>query len=77
VIPTFAQTTGDFDITIDPDTLEITVTIDTGSINTSNNTTGTIDTITYTGTEFEQALAWMYDNGLTIYDNEIEYRPDD
>ncbi len=77
VVPTFAQTTGDFDITIDPDTLEITVTIDTGNINTSNNTTGIIDTISYTGTEFEQALAWMYDNGLTMYDNEIEYRPDD
>lgn len=76
-MPTFAQTTGDFDITINPDTLEITVTIDTGSIDTGNNTTGTIDIITYTGTEFEQALAWMYDNGLTMYNNEIEYRPDD
>lgn len=31
----------------------------------------------YTGTEFQQALARMYDNGLTIYNDEIEYRPND
>lgn len=70
-----AQTTGDFEITINPDTLEITVSL-------SGATTGTIQTGTIinppvTGTEFEQALRWMYANGLTMYDNENDYRPED
>ena len=43
----------------------------------TGTTTGNIITPPITGTEFEQALAWMYSNGLTMYDNEIEYRPDD
>ncbi|MEI7557366.1 MAG: hypothetical protein WCJ45_00470 [bacterium] len=33
--------------------------------------------MTYTGTEFEQALSWMYENGLTKYENEKDYRADD
>ena len=65
-----AQNTWDFEIIIDPDTLEI-------SISMTGTTTGNIITPPITGTEFEQALAWMYSNGLTMYDNEIEYRPDD
>jgi len=66
--------TEDFQITIDPDTLEINILM-TGSTGTA--TTGTmIDTVT-TGTEFQQALAWMYANGLTMYNNETDYRPDD
>lgn len=32
---------------------------------------------TTTGTEFQQALAWMYANGLTMYNNESDYRPND
>ncbi len=66
--------TGDFQIVIDPDTLEIQI------IMTGTHTGETITPIpdaTYTGTEFEQALARMYDHGLTMYDNEIEYRPED
>ncbi|MEI8008496.1 MAG: hypothetical protein WCI00_03600 [bacterium] len=51
----------------------------TGTTNTGVITTGTttIPTILYTGTEFEQALAWMYDNGLTKYNNENDYRAND
>jgi len=52
--------------------------ISTGTINTGTNTgTTTMPTIIYTGTEFEQALAWMYDNGLTKYNNESDYRAND
>lgn len=40
-------------------------------------TTGITTGIIATGTEFEQALAWMYANGLTMYDNETAYRPND
>lgn len=59
----------------------------TGNIDTGGTSTGTIihtgentwyiSTIVYTGTEFEQALAWMYDNWLTKYNNEVDYRPND
>jgi hypothetical protein len=31
----------------------------------------------YDEAEFEKALAWMYANGLTKYNNTDEYRPDD
>ena len=52
--------------------------INTGVINTGTNTgTVVIPTTLYTGTEFEQALAWMYDNGLTKYNNERDFRADD
>ena len=81
--------TGDFSIIIDPTTKQITVTMNTWTITTGTNTTGTTTTgnITTTGTtaiattttwtEFQQALAWMYANGLTMYNNETSYRPDD
>ncbi len=58
----------------------------TWSTTTWSTSTGTIEdvwsgtaenTATYTGTEFQQALAWMYDNGLTMYDNEENFRPED
>lgn len=61
-------------------------TITTGVITTwtvttwTTTNTGTIvipTTPTYTGTEFQQALAWMYANGLTKYNNETGYRADD
>jgi len=89
---TKAETTGDFQIVIDPVTHVITVTtsgattttgsISTGSVTTGATTTGATTTSTEilsttTGTEFQQALAWMYSNGLTKYDNETEYRPED
>jgi len=69
--------TEDFEIKINPNTLEIQILM-TWATNTGNTTTGSamINTTT-TGTEFQQALAWMYANGLTMYNNEIEYRPDD
>lgn len=78
--------TDNFTIAVDPVTKQITVTttgITTtgGSITTgAENTTGTIQDTgadLSTGTEFEKALAWMYANGLTKYDNATEYRPDD
>ena len=77
-----AQSTGDFEITIDPDTLEISITMTgatTGDVSTGDiiTTTGEIITPPVTGTEFEQALAWMYANGLTMYNNETDYRPED
>lgn len=84
-----AETTGDFQIVIDPITKKITIVTATGVTNTgtvntggtinTGTATGTIDiaTPTYTGTEFEQALAWMYENGLTKYNNEADYRAND
>jgi len=77
-----AETTGDFQIVIDPVTKIITITgtVNTWTIiNTGTNTGADTPPTppTYTGTEFQQALGWMYDNGLTRYDNEIDYRPDD
>lgn len=93
VFPAKAETTGNFQIIIDPVTKKIIIVTNTGS-----TTTGTVDTWTvntwimntgtnsgtvitttpiYTGTEFQQALAWMYANGLTKYSNEIEYRAND
>ena len=88
-----AETTGNFQIIIDPITKKISINTGTGTSNTWTITTGTISTgttigtgttgnvntttTTYTGTEFQQALNWMYDNELTKYDNEIDYRPDD
>lgn len=82
--PSKAETTGDFQIVIDPITKKITILTDTGSMNTGTENTGTVDTGTivvplpiYTGTEFQQALAWMYANGLTKYSDEGEYRPSD
>ncbi len=95
VFPTKAETTGNFEIIIDPVTKKITIvtntgTATTGAVNTWIVTTGTITTtgttnITgtintgkiYTGTEFEQALAWMYDKGLTKYNNKTDYRAND
>jgi len=87
---TKAETSGDFQIIIDPITHQINVVINTGSANTGttitgNTETGTIATNTnttgtnnvFTGTEFQQALARMYANGLTKYSDENEYRPDD
>ncbi len=75
------QTTEDFEIQIDPETLEINIIMTgstTGDIYTGNIiTTGNIINPPVTGTEFEQALRWMYANGLTMYDNENEYRPED
>ncbi len=32
---------------------------------------------TWTSDEFHEALAWMYINWLTMYDNDIDYRPND
>lgn len=80
--PSKAETTGDFQIVIDPITKKIIILTDTGSMNTGTENTGTVDTGTvplpiYTGTEFQQALAWMYANGLTKYSDEGEYRPSD
>lgn len=80
--PSKAETTGDFQIVIDPITKKIIILTDTGSMNTGTENTGTVDTgtvplPTYTGTEFQQALAWMYANGLTKYSDEGEYRPSD
>ncbi|MDD3049388.1 MAG: hypothetical protein PHQ89_05410 [Bacilli bacterium] len=50
----------------------------TGDVTTGDIiTTGKIITPPVTGTEFEQALAWMYANGLTMYNNETDYRPED
>lgn len=76
-----AQSTGDFEITIDPDTLEISIIMTgetTDDVTTGDIiTTGEIITPPVTGTEFEQALAWMYANGLTMYNNETDYRPED
>ncbi|MCX6823760.1 MAG: S-layer homology domain-containing protein [candidate division SR1 bacterium] len=69
--------------------LVISVVCTTGTVNTGTVNTGTINTGTstgtiiipptpiYTGTEFQQALAWMYANGLTKYSNEKDYRADD
>jgi len=66
-----------------------TGTINTGTVNTGIINTGTVNTWTttgtiiippapiYTGTEFQQAIAWMYANGLTKYNNEKDYRADD
>lgn len=93
IFPAKAETTGNFQIIIDPITKKISINTGTGTINTGTITTGTVSTgtttgtgttgnintttTTYTGTEFAQALAWMYDNELTKYENEIDYRPDD
>jgi hypothetical protein len=93
IFPAKAETTGNFQIIIDPITKKISINTGTGTITTGTITTGTVSTgtttgtgttgnantttTTYTGTEFAQALAWMYDNELTKYDNEIDYRPDD
>lgn len=88
--PSKAETTGDFQIIIDPVTKKITIVTNTGATNTWTINTGTVintetntgsdNTATlqiYTGTEFEQALAWMYANGLTKYSDKGEYRPND
>ena len=99
VFPTMAETTGNFQIVIDPVTKKISIVMNTGSnMTTGSSTTGTVSTwitntwtvntwtantwsteisTTTTGTEFQQALAWMYANGLTKYDDETEYRPND
>ena len=50
--------------------------INTGTTTNTGTDTGNISPI-YTGTEFQQALAWMYDNGLTKYNNESDYRGND
>lgn len=76
ITPVKWQTTGDFQITINPETLEISVLM-TGSTTTGTTNTGTMINTVTTGTEFQQALAWMYANGLTMYNNEFDYRPDD
>lgn len=81
--------TGNFQIVIDPITKKITIitttgttlsgTITTGIVSTGNvitNPTSTTGAIT-TWSEFEQALSWMYANGLTKYDNKIDYRAND
>lgn len=88
--PIKAETTGDFQIIIDPVTKKITIvtntgatttwTLNTGTVLSTGTNTGTDTTPTppiYTGTEFEQALAWMYANGLTKYSDKGEYRPND
>ncbi|MCX6825297.1 MAG: S-layer homology domain-containing protein [candidate division SR1 bacterium] len=87
--PIKADTTGNFQIVIDPVTKKITIVLNTGSANTGAANTGIItntgatgNTILpiqpiYTGTEFQQALAWMYANGLTKYNNETDYRTND
>ncbi len=93
VFPVKAETTGNFQIVIDPVTHKITIVMNTGSTaTTGTTTTGTVNTwtivntwtatntgntTTYTGTEFQKALAWMYANGLTKYSNETDYRADD
>ncbi|MFA6256386.1 MAG: S-layer homology domain-containing protein [Candidatus Absconditabacterales bacterium] len=54
--------------------------INTGTVNTgTTNNTGqnTMSGGLSTGSEFEQALAWMYANGLTKYSSEIDYRAND
>ncbi len=60
------------------------ITCTTGMTATSDISTWVINTwsdigtgIAYTGTEFQQALQWMYDNGLTIYNDETSYRGND
>lgn len=87
--PIKADTTGNFQIVIDPVTKKITIVLNTWSANTGaantgiiTNTGATWNTILpiqpiYTGTEFQQALAWMYANGLTKYNNETDYRTND
>ncbi len=97
VFPTMAETTGNFQIVIDPVTKKITIVMNTGSVTTWAINTGTTNTGTLstgqnttswwllalqtwwlsTGSEFQQALAWMYANGLTKYSNETDYRADD
>lgn len=94
IFPVKAETTGNFQIVIDPITKKITVVTNTGTIGTgtadasivntwtiisTGTATGNVATsvVTYTGTEFEQALSWMYENGLTKYENEKDYRADD
>lgn len=78
VFPAKAETTGNFQIVIDPITKKITIVMNTGSMNTGAGT-GIITppAPVYTGTEFQQALARMYANGLTKYSNETDYRADD
>ncbi len=82
--PIKAQTTGNTNTTTGDcipviSGFNILIVCTTGTTNTGVITTGTttIPTILYTGTEFEQALAWMYDNGLTKYNNENDYRAND
>lgn len=59
---------------------DISIVCSSGEITTGATQTGTIiipPEPIYTGTEFEQALAWMYANGLTKYSDKAEYRPND
>jgi len=101
VFPAKADTTGNFQIVIDPVTKKITIVMNTGSTASTGATTGTINTWLSTlqtwwlstlqtwwlstlqtwwlstGSEFQQALAWMYANGLTKYNNETDYRAND
>lgn len=79
--------TGDRRLKTDTVTKIITPVLSWSTTNWTNITTGTVTNtgtiiatttpITYTGTEFQQSLAWMYANGLTKYNNETEYRPED
>ncbi|MFA7298094.1 MAG: S-layer homology domain-containing protein [Candidatus Absconditabacterales bacterium] len=79
--------TGDRRLKTDTVTKIITPVLSGSTTNGTNITTGTVTNtgtiiatttpITYTGTEFQQSLAWMYANGLTKYNNETEYRPED
>lgn len=73
-----------FQIIIDPISKKINVVYATWSTNTGQITSGTttggqnVQTgVASTGTEFQRALARMFENGLTKYSDEIAYRPDD
>lgn len=85
----FSTTFAESQIVIDPVTKTITiVTSWTGTINTGTVSTGGTSTWTITiqavstgwvltGTEFQQALSRMFTNGLTKYNIESDYRPND
>ena len=56
--------------------------VDTGSIDTGSNETNLQETLDAQEEmtpeqEFSAALAWMHSNGLTMYDNEQDFRPQD
>lgn len=75
---------GSFQIVIDPITKKITIIYGSGTqaANTGSSipppaNTGTVQPGSTIGTEFQQALSWMFNNGLTRYSDETDYRPDD
>lgn len=71
----------DAQIVIDPDTHTISIisswSTTTWDVTSSGQQEEDVVAVVYTWTEFEQALAWMYENGLTSYGTKTGYRPTD